>query len=57
MHKIILAGRNILRCAIFLMQQHGNKSITVADYFAPGDSGVQTGGVKMVPIRDTGRNV
>jgi proline iminopeptidase len=27
------------------------KNVTVADYFAPQDSGVQTGGVKMIPVQ------
>jgi len=32
-------------------RQQANNSITLQDYFAPKDSGIQTGGVKMVPIK------
>ena len=30
--------------------QNQQQSISVKDYFAPQDSGVQTAGVKMIPI-------
>lgn len=32
-------------------QQAGSASISVQDYFAPQDSGVQTAGIKMIPIQ------
>src|SRR6478736_2919170 len=31
-------------------QQNQTKSIALADYFAPKDSGVQTAGIKMIPV-------
>src|SRR6478736_5989664 len=32
------------------MQQNKTQTIAVADYFAPQDSGVQTAGIKMIPV-------
>src|SRR5688500_9625721 len=40
----------LLTAIIFSCNQNNKNSVTVADYFNYGDSGVQTGGIKMIPI-------
>lgn len=45
---LLIASAIIVCCNQPLNEQ--SKSITVQDYFAPQDSGVQTAGIKMIPI-------
>jgi proline iminopeptidase len=51
MRKIFLL---VSACVLFFISCNNSnqtKSITVADYFAPQDSGVQAAGIKMIPIQ------